>query len=301
MVRPPMTAPDPSRKTGDRPMAAILVMCCAVASFAIQDAISKHLSAGYPAVEVAWFRYTFGVVAIAAVLPWLEPRTALVSRRPLHQVVRGVLLYASTVLFVVAIYWMPLATATAIGFVSPLFLTALSIPFLGEKVGPRRWAAIGVGFVGVLIVVRPGFGGFHWAFLVPILMAAFYAAYQVLTRKIAGADRPITSLLYPTVIGALLGSLPMPFIWVTPTLDDGLLMVLLGICGSISHLCLVYAFKMAKATTLAPFAYTQLVWVSILGYVFFGDVPDGPTLIGGAVIVASGLYILHRERLVKGL
>lgn len=115
-------------------MIAILVMCCAVASFAIQDAISKHLSAGYPAVEVAWFRYTFGVVAIAAVLPWLQPRTALVSRRPLQQVVRGVLLYTSTVLFVVAIYWMPLATATAIGFVSPC-----SSPRSRSPSSARRW------------------------------------------------------------------------------------------------------------------------------------------------------------------
>ena len=296
-----MTAPDPSRKTGDRPMAAILVMCCAVASFAIQDAISKHLSAGYPAVEVAWFRYTFGVVAIAAVLPWLEPRTALVSRRPLHQVVRGVLLYASTVLFVVAIYWMPLATATAIGFVSPLFLTALSIPFLGERVGPRRWAAIGVGFLGVLIVVRPGFGEFQWSFLIPIVMAPLYATYQVLTRIIGGVDRPITSLLYPTVIGATLGALPMPFVWVTPQPFDFFLMVMMGIGGTLSHLCLIYAFSMAKATTLAPFAYTQLLWVTALGYVFFGDIPDGPTLAGAAVIVGSGLYVLHRERRLKGL
>ena len=296
-----MTLPDPSRKPGDRPMVAIAIMLCAVACFAGQDTISKYLSAGYPAVEVAWFRYTFSVVAIALVLPWLQPATAIRSQRPKLQVVRGVLLYSSTVLFVIAVYYVPLTTATAIGFISPLFLTALSIPFLGEKVGPRRWAAIGVGFIGVLIVVRPGFSGFQWSFLIPIVMAALYAVYQVLTRIIGGVDRPITSLLYPTVIGATLGALPMPFIWVTPTLFDFSMMVLMGIGGTLSHLCLVYAFAMAKASTLAPYAYTQLIWVTALGYVFFGDVPDAPTLLGAAVIVASGLYVFYRERRVKGL
>ncbi len=266
-----MTLPDPSRKPGDRPMVAIAIMLCAVACFAGQDTISKYLSAGYPAVEVAWFRYTFSVVAIALVLPWLQPATAVRSQRPKLQVVRGVLLYSSTVLFVIAVYYVPLTTATAIGFISPLFLTALSIPFLGEKVGPRRWAAIGVGFIGVLIVVRPGFSGFQWSFLIP------------------------------TVIGATLGALPMPFIWVTPTLFDFSMMVLMGIGGTLSHLCLVYAFAMAKASTLAPYAYTQLIWVTALGYVFFGDVPDAPTLLGAAVIVASGLYVFYRERRVKGL
>lgn len=296
-----MTLPDPSRKPGDRPMVAILIMLAAVALFAGQDTISKYLSSGYPAVEVAWFRYTFSIVAIAAVLPWLEPRTAIRSQRPKLQIMRGVLLYSSTVLFVIAVYYVPLTTATAIGFISPLFLTALSIPFLGERVGPRRWAAIGVGFIGVLIVVRPGFGGFQWSYLIPIVMAALYAVYQILTRMIGGVDRPITSLLYPTVIGTTLGALPMPFVWVTPTLFDFGMMVLMGIGGTLSHLCLVYAFAMAKASTLAPFAYTQLLWVTILGYAFFGDIPDGPTLLGASVIVASGLYVLHRERRVKGL
>jgi drug/metabolite transporter (DMT)-like permease len=282
-------------------MAGIAIMLGAVALFAIQDTISKHLSAGYPAVEVAWFRYTFGFAAILLALPWLEPKTAVVSRRPGLQVLRGVLLYSSTVLFVVAIYWMPLATATAIGFISPLFLTALSIPLLGERVGPRRWAAIGVGFLGVLIVVRPGFSDFQWSFLIPIVMAALYAIYQVLTRMIGAVDRPVTSLLYPTVVGAVIGGLPMPFIWVTPTPFDGFLMVLMGIGGSLSHLCLVLAFARAPATLLAPFGYVQLVWVTILGYVFFGDIPDAPTLLGAAVIVGSGLYVFHRQRRLKSL
>ena len=296
-----MSVPDPGRAPADRPSRGIAYMLAAVALFAIQDTISKHLSAGYPAVEVAWFRYVSGLVAVLLVLPWLGPRTALVSRRPGFQILRGVLLYASTVLFVAAIYFIPLPTATAIGFVSPLFLTALSIPFLGEKVGPRRWAAISVGFLGVLIVIRPGFSAFQWPLLIPIAMAVTYAFYQVATRLIRDADRPITSLLYPSVTGCVIGALPIPFIWVRPDHFDGMLMVLLGFCGTASHFCLVRAFALAPATTLAPFAYTQLIWVTILSYVFFADIPDLPTLFGAGVIVGSGLYVLYRERRVKGL
>jgi drug/metabolite transporter (DMT)-like permease len=205
------------------------------------------------------------------------------------------------VLFVVAIYYIPLPTATAIGFVSPLFVTALSIPLLGEKVGPRRWAAILVGFLGVLVVIRPGFGEFQWPLLIPIVMAVAYACYQVATRLIRDADRPITSLLYPTVTGCVVGAAPIPFIWVKPDHFDGMLMVLLGFCGTASHFCLVRAFALAPATTLAPFAYTQLLWVTILSYVFFADIPDLPTLAGAAVIVGSGLYVFYRERRLKSL
>jgi drug/metabolite transporter (DMT)-like permease len=296
-----MTSSDSSRTLGDRPTRGIALMMVAVALFAVQDTLAKHLSGGYPAVQIAWARYVFSLIFILALLPWLGPRTALVTRRPVLQVMRGVLLYASTLIFIVAVSHIPLATATAIGFVSPLFLTALSIPFLGEKVGPRRWAAIAVGFLGVLIVIRPGFAEFRPALLLPVLMAGFYAAYQVATRMVRGADRPITSLFYATLAGTVLGSLPVPFVWLTPTLPDGLLMVAMGVGGSLSHLCLIRAFSLAPATTLAPFTYVQLLWVSIFGYFLFGDIPDLPTLLGAAVIAASGLYVFHRERRLKSL
>lgn len=296
-----MTSADPNRPLGDRPTRGIALMLVAVALFAVQDTVAKHLSAGYPAVQIAWARYVFSLVFILALLPWLQPRTALASRRPGLQALRGLLLYASTVIFILAVTYIPLATATSIGFVSPLFLTALSIPLLGERVDARRWAAIAVGFLGVLIVIRPGFGEFEWALLLPVLMAVCYAFYQVATRLLRGVDRPITSLLYPTMVGTTLGFLPVPFVWTMPTPGDGLLMAAMGVGGSLSHLCLIRAFSIAPATTLAPFTYVQLLWVSILGYLVFGDVPDAPTLIGAAVIAASGLYVFHRERRVKGL
>ena len=211
---------DAARAPGDRPARGIAFILAAVGLFAVQDTVSKHLSTGYPAVEVAWFRYASGFVVLLLALPWLDPGTALRSRRPGFQLLRGALLYTSTVLFVVAVYYIPLSTATAIGFVSPLFVTALSIPFLGEKVGPRRWAAIGIGFLGVLIVIRPGFGDFRWPFLVPVAMAVTYSFYQVATRLIRDADRPVTSLLYPTAVGTLVGFLPVPFVWVRPVFED---------------------------------------------------------------------------------
>lgn len=302
MVGPlPMTAADPPRPAGDRPTRGIAVMLVAVSLFAVQDTVAKQLTSGYPAVEIAWVRYFFSLVFVLLALPWFGRGTVLVSRRPGLQLLRGVLLYSSTLLFVIAVTYIPLATATAIGFISPLLLTALSIPLLGETVGPRRWAAIAVGFLGVLVIIRPGFGGFAWALLLPVAMASFNAVYQAVTRLVRGADPPVTALLYPTAVGCALGFLPVPFVWVTPGAGDAALMGVMGLCGALSHFCLIRAFAMAPATTLAPFAYSQLIWVALFGYAVFGDLPDLPTLIGAAVIASSGLYVFHRERRVKGL
>lgn len=289
----PSAAPPPA---GDRPMTGIALMLCAVATFAVQDTFAKYLTGAYPAVQVAWARYAISLAFILAALPWLGARSALVSRRPGLQLMRGVMLYTSTLLFVVAVTYIPLATATAIGFISPLLLTALSIPFLGETVGPRRWIAIGVGFVGMLIIIRPGQGDWHWALLLPVAMATFNALYQLVTRRMRGVDPPITALLYPTFVGAAVGLLPVPFVWVTPGAVDVAMMVGMGFCGAISHFFLIRAFALAPATTLAPFAYTQLLWVAILGYAVFGDLPAAATLIGAAVVAASGLYVFQRER-----
>jgi drug/metabolite transporter (DMT)-like permease len=291
-------APPPA---ADRPMTGIALMLCAVATFAVQDTCAKYLAGAYPAVQVAWARYAISLVLILAALPWLGARSALVSRRPGLQLLRGVMLYTSTLLFVLAVGYIPLATATAIGFVSPLLLTALSIPFLGETVGPRRWIAIGVGFLGVLIIVRPGQGDWHWALLLPVAMASFNAFYQVATRLLRGVDRPITALLYPTFVGAVIGLAPVPFVWVTPGAVDLAVMASMGFCGAISHFLMIRAFALAPATTLAPFAYTQLIWVAVLGYAVFGDLPEAATLLGAAVIAASGLYIFQRERREKGI
>lgn len=296
-----MIPADPPRAAGDRPTRGIAVMLVAVSLFAVQDTAAKQLSGAYPAVEVAWARYFFSLVFVLLALPWSGRRAVLVSLRPGLQLLRGVFLYTSTLLFVLAVSHMPLATATAIGFVSPLLLTALSIPLLGETVGPRRWAAIAVGFLGVLVIIRPGFGGFDWALLLPVAMASFNAVYQAVTRLVRGADPPLTALLYPTAVGCVLGFLPVPFVWVTPAPADAALMVLMGLCGALSHFCLIRAFALAPATTLAPFAYSQLVWVALFGYGVFGDVPDAATLLGAAVIAASGLYVFHRERRAKGL
>lgn len=299
--RLPMTPADPLRPAGDRPTRGIAVMLVAVSLFAVQDTVAKQLTGAYPAVEIAWTRYFFSLVFVLLALPWLGRKAPLVSRRPGLQLLRGVFLYTSTLFFVLAVSHMPLATATAIGFIAPLLLTALSIPLLGETVGPRRWAAIAVGFLGMLIIIRPGFGAFDWALLLPVAMACFNAVYQAVTRLVRGADPPFTALLYPTAVGCVLGFLPVPFVWVTPSPGDALLMALMGLCGALSHFCLIRAFAMAPATTLAPFAYSQLVWVALFGYSVFGDIPDLATLLGAAVIAASGLYVFHRERRVKGL
>ena len=163
-----MTPADLLRPAGDRPTRGIAVMLVAVSLFAVQDTVAKQLTGAYPAVEIAWTRYFFSLVFVLLALPWLGRKAPLVSRRPGLQLLRGVFLYTSTLFFVLAVSHMPLATATAIGFIAPLLLTALSIPLLGETVGLRRWAAIAVGFLGMLIIIRPGFGAFDWALLLNV-------------------------------------------------------------------------------------------------------------------------------------
>jgi len=193
---------------------------------------------------------------------------------------------------------MPLAEATAINFVSPAFITVLSVIFLAEKVGWRRWSAIAVGLVGVLIVVRPGSGVFQAAALLPLLTAAFWAGAVIATRKMAGAggDPPETTLIWSAGVGFLLFTVLLPFGWQTPDAGQVGFGMLVGLVSSIPHALVVLAYRAAPASVLAPFSYVQLVTSSLVGFIGFGAVPDSWTFAGGAVIAAAGLYTAHRER-----
>ncbi|MBI1775572.1 MAG: DMT family transporter [Proteobacteria bacterium] len=275
-------------------------MLSAVLTFNLLDSSAKWLTGGYPVAMVVWSRYVFSVLLMLAAVPWLGGLSALRTRRPAMQAVRGVLLLACTILFMTAIAYIPLATATAIGFASPLFVTALSIPLLGERVGPRRWAAVLAGFAGVVIVIRPGLGSVHWATVLPLLMAICYAAYQILTRMLRVSEGPFASLFYPALLGALLASAAVPFFWVTPRWPDLGLMALMGLFGGTGHFIMIRAFALAPVSTLAPFAYCQIIGAAGLGYAIFGDLPDWPTGVGTAVIVASGIYVWHREAVLRG-
>ena len=203
---------------------------------------------------------------------------------------------AARLFFISGLRFLPIAEASATGFVAPLFVTALSIIFLGEKVGLRRWIATAVGLIGVLIILRPGTGAFHPAAFFPLVSALAWACTLIMTRMMSGTERAITTMTYSSIAGLLILSALVPFVWVTPTWHDIAFGILIGVASTAGQWIVVLAFRYADASVLAPFSYTQLLWVSVLGYLIFGEVPDAYTITGAAFIVASGLYTAHRER-----
>ena len=283
----------------DRPLRGIALMIAALAFFSCSDAASKLMTATLPAVEVAWLRFCVFTLLMLGVAAFAGGREALRSRRPGLQALRALGVMGSSVLFIMGLAFLPMAEATAISFVSPLMVTALSIPILGEVVGWRRWSAVGVGLLGVLIVVRPGTGAFDTAAILPILSAASWAVALVVTRKMSGADGPLVSLTYAAIVGLLVTSALAPFEWVNPGWREIGLALVTGGASTMAQWLVVLAFQQARASVLATFSYSQLVWSGLLGFLVFGSVPDGWTLTGAAVIIASGLYTAHRERTVR--
>jgi drug/metabolite transporter (DMT)-like permease len=283
----------------NEPLRGILLMIAAFSTFAMLDTTAKYLVQHYPTAQVVWARYVGHVVLAAAVLLPLHGRDLLHSRAPGLQVLRSLFLFGSTCANFAALQFLQLAETSSIMFSAPLMVAVLSIPLLGEYIGPRRWAAIFVGFIGVLIVVRPGLGLMHWAASLSLLAALFGACYQISTRKLAGVDRAVTTQFYSAIIGAIAITPLMPFVWQTPDLTGIALMMLLGALGGFGHWMLILAHRLAPAPILAPFSYIQLLPMILLGYLVFGDFPDLWTIIGAGVVVVSGLYLLYRERRVK--
>src|SRR5579875_152679 len=280
----------------DDPLRGILLLVAAMLLFSLSDATAKFLSQALPAIEIAWLRY---LVFVLLMLPAArQGRSRLVSRRPGLQAWRALSLLGSSIFFILAIGRLPLADATATSFVSPLFITALSIPLLGEKVGIRRWGAVVVGLIGVLIVVRPGTSAFNPASVLPLLSAASWAIAMVITRKTSGLDGTLTMLAYTAFIGFAVLCAALPFVWVGLGPRQIALGCFIGIASTAGQWLVVLAYRRANASLLAPFAYTQLIWSSLLGLAVFAAIPDGQTLVGAAIIVVSGIYTAHRERVV---
>jgi drug/metabolite transporter (DMT)-like permease len=243
-----------------------------------------------------WARYVSSVVLVSLVVnPWSVPGLAR-TRRPWMQAGRSVLLLLSTACNFFALQYLQVAQTTSIMFAAPLLVALAAGPLLGEWIGPRRLAAIGVGFVGVLIITRPGFGGMHPAALLSVFGTACYALYAISTRVLAGSDSSATTLFYSGLAGVVLVTPFVPFVWSTPSLLVALMMAATGVFGAVGHWLLILAHARAPAPVLAPFLYTQLIWVVILGCLVFGDLPDYWTLIGASVVIASGMYLLYRER-----
>jgi drug/metabolite transporter (DMT)-like permease len=293
------TLPDTSKHSvparADHPLRGIALIVASTVFLACSDALAKYLSLTLPSIEIAWIRF---LVFFIILIPMMA-RTSNVFRsaRPALQIWRGVGLVSSSLFFISGLRFLHIAEASATGFIAPLFVTALSIVLLGEKVGIRRWAATLVGLIGVLIVVRPGSSAFHPAVIFPIASALGWASTMTITRMISGKDRAITTMAYSAITGLCLLTALVPFVWVTPSWRDIFLAVCIGIASTTGQWIVVLAFRYADASVLAPFSYTQLVWVTILGFLIFGEIPDIWTVTGAAVIIGSGLYTAHRERL----
>ncbi|UVF19485.1 DMT family transporter [Microvirga terrae] len=277
------------------PLRGILFLIASTIVFSVADVITKQLASTLPPPEVAWMRYvTFALVIIPVVLMKGGP-ALLRSQRPSLQVLRGLGMVGSSIMFIQSLPHLPVADATAIFFVSPILIMALSVLFLGESVGWRRWSAAAIGLIGVMIVVRPGAGTFQPAAFLPIISASSWAVGAVVTRKITG-DQALTTLAYSASVGSLVLSALMPFHWVTPNGTEIALGLCMGVLFAIGHGFVVLAYRQGNASLIAPFSYVQLIWAGTLGYLVFGSLPDSWTVAGAGLIAVSGFYTAYRER-----
>jgi drug/metabolite transporter (DMT)-like permease len=278
------------------PLKGIALIVGSTVFFSVSDVLTKLLTETLPAVEVAWLRYVAFVLLVLPAVLLNGGGSLLRSHRPGLQALRGLGTVGSAVLFTASLPYLPVADATAIYFISPILITALSIPFLGEAVGWRRWTAALIALIGVVIVIRPGTSAFDSAALLPLLGATSWAGAAVVTRLISGRDHPVTTLFYSALSGLLVLTAMLPFAWVTPGWREIGLGFAVGLFSTIGHALVVLGFRCANASTVAPFSYAQLVFAGFLGFAVFGTRPDSWTILGALVIAVSGLYTAYRER-----
>lgn len=281
-------------------LVAIALMCGALLCFACLDTSAKWLNRYMDPIQTVWVRYIGSIIFVTALInPATHPGVLKTNRLAL-QVARSLLLFLSTILNFFALRYLQLVETMSILFSTPLIVALIAGPLLGEWAGPRRLAAIGVGFIGVLVVTRPGIGGLHPAALLSVAGAFCYALYSIATRVLAAHDSSETTMVYSGFAGVALTTPIIPFVWSAPaSAMVWLIMFAVGAFGALGHWMLILAHRRAPAPILAPFIYTQIVWMIALGLIVFGDVPDGWTLAGAGIVVMSGLYLLYRERVRK--
>ena len=261
----------------------------------VMDGFAKYLSADLPVLQITWARYFFTVAFTFPVMFFFYNKQLVWSDKPKLQILRGLILLCANICFFYAISIIPLAKALTLAFVAPLIVTAFSPMLLGEKVGVKRWTAVIIGFIGSLVVIRPGFLEINLASLAALGTGIMYGFYLIITRKLSTSDNPLLTLLITGMVGALLVSLIIPFYWVKPTLNQWSLMAGIGVFACIGHLFLILSLKYADASKLAPLGYTEIIPNVIIGYYFFSELPDNWTYLGLFIIVLSGLYISRRE------
>jgi len=282
-------------------MKAITFNLLAWVMLPIMDGFAKYLSTDLPVLQITWARYFFTVAFTFPIMLFFYRSQLKWSDKPKLQFIRGLILLTANICFFYSISVISLAKALTLAFVAPLIVTAFSPIFLGEKVGVKRWSAVIVGFVGSLVVIRPGFVEINLASLAALGTGIMYGFYLIITRKLSTSDNPLLTLLLTGVVGAIIISCIMPFVWAQPTINQWSMMAAIGIFACIGHLFLILSLKYADASKLAPFSYFEIITNIIIGYYFFSDFPDNWTFLGLFIIVLSGIYISRRENLTKKL
>jgi drug/metabolite transporter (DMT)-like permease len=270
----------------------VLWMIGASAAFVSTDAVAKFLVDSYPATEILCVRYVVQTVFLMALFA-RDLRALASSKRIALQIVRGLILVLQIGVFYVGLRFVSLASATAILFVAPLFVVALSAPILGERVSSAHWLAVSIGFLGALLVIRPGSETFQMAALFPLAAAGLFAVYQIITRVLVSTDAPRTTLFFTFVVGAVMTTAIAPLTWVPPAGTDWLFLAATGLFSGLAHFFLIKAFTAAPASRMSPLGYINLIWAAILGLAIFGEVPDPGTIIGAVLIVGGGAYIFR--------
>ena len=276
-------------------MKAIILNLSAWAVLPFMDTIAKYLSAEISFFQITWARYFFTVVWTLPFMFFFFRKNLKWSEDPKLQILRGITLLLANICFFYSISVISMAKALTLAFVAPLVTTALSPLFLDEKVGIRRWSAVIVGFIGSLVVIRPGFIEFNLATISALGTGCFYGVYLIITRKLHTTDNPLLTLLITGVVGAIISSLFVPIIWINLTQSQWLWLALMGIFACLGHLLLIYSLRYADASKLAPFGYFEIITNIILGYYFFKDFPDIWTFTGLIIIISSGTYVFKRE------
>jgi drug/metabolite transporter (DMT)-like permease len=282
-------------------MKAITFNLLAWVMLPIMDGFAKYLSADLPVLQITWARYFFTVAFTFPIMLLFYRNQLKWSDKPKLQIIRGLILLIANICFFYSISVISLAKALTLAFVAPLIVTAFSPMFLGEKVGFRRWSAVVIGFIGSLVVIRPGFVEINLASLAALGTGVMYGFYLIITRKLSTSDNPLLTLLLTGVVGAVIITCVMPFVWVKPSLNQWSMMAAIGVFACIGHLFLILSLKYADASKLAPFSYFEIITNIIIGYYFFSDFPDNWTFLGLFIIVFSGIYISRREISAKSI
>ena len=280
-------------------MKAIILNASAWMIVPVMDALAKYLSSSMDVLQITWARYFFTVFFTLTLMLLFYRQSLVWTKRPALQLIRGLIFVFSTYLFFYAISEISLPKALTLAFVAPICVTALSPFFLNEKVGIKRWTAVSLGFVGTLIVIRPGFIDFNLATFAALGNGICYGFYLIITRKLSTSDNSLLTLLFSGVVGTIVISLFMPSVWVMPTINQWIMMSIIGLIASIAHLFIILSLKYADASKLAPLGYTEIITNILISYYIFKELPDNWTYLGLFIIVLSGIYVMHRENINK--